>query len=230
MLGVTFDSKLKMDKSVYAIAAQAHVRVSSILRCKAFYNVDCLLRFYKCFVLSYIEHATPAVYHVNSFVLSSLDRVQHRMLEAVGLNEEDALFSSHLAPLCSRRDIALLGLLHRINLGVAPSCFDDLFYPCTSEHFPRNLRGPLIRHNRQFHDPIDASSSILHRRSIFGLIYTYNLLPQKVVDSSSVTKFQRLLQSGLKRAASSNRAEWQHLYSKCVRFCTVHDFQNLFSD
>ena len=97
---------------------------------------------------------------MNSFVLSALDRVQHRMLEAVGLNEEDALFSSHLAPLCSRRDIALPGLLHRINLGVAPSCFDDLFYPCTSEHFPRNLRGPLIQHNRQFHDLIDASSSI----------------------------------------------------------------------
>ena len=76
---------------------------------------------------------------------------------------------------------------------------------------------PLIRHDRQLHDPINASSSVMHRRSIFGLIYTYNLLPKKVVESISVKHFQRFLQEGLKCAALSDVVEWQSFYSNSNR-------------
>ena len=181
-------------------------------------------------MLSYIEQTTPAIYHATPFILSALDRVQDRMILELGMDNVTALDTANLAPLCSRRDIALLGLLHRINLGLAPNCFNNLFYPSCTDHFPRDLRCPLSRHSRQINDPIDASSSALHRRSIFGLIYTYNLLPQKVVDKSSVKKFQSLLQDALKRAASQDFSDWSLLYSTGIRRMSVETFQNLFNE
>ena len=77
----------------------------------------------------------------------------------------------------------MLGLLHRINRRWAPKVFDEFVQPANSGGFPRALRDPSRRHNRQLKDLSDGSASRQYCRSIFRLIYAYNLLPQKVVDS-----------------------------------------------
>ena len=61
LLGITFDSQLKMEHMICEMAAQGHVRISMILRRRRFYQNKTLLWFYKPFVLSYLEFATCIV-------------------------------------------------------------------------------------------------------------------------------------------------------------------------
>ena len=47
------------------------------------------------------------------------------------------------------------------------------------------------------------------KRSIYGLIYAFNMLPADVVDLASVSAFQSRLQSGVKKAIEQGVLEWQ---------------------
>ena len=76
--------------------------------------------------MSFIESGAPAYYHATPSILKMIDGVQDDFLEVVGISKKDAIFHFILAPLCTRRDIAMLGILHKIALGVAPSPFYDL--------------------------------------------------------------------------------------------------------
>ena len=49
-----------------------------------------------------------------------VDRVQRILLRELGISEVDALLNFRLAPLPSRRDMAMLGVLHKVTLGLAP--------------------------------------------------------------------------------------------------------------
>ena len=228
LLGTTFDHKLKMDQGICEIAAQSHIRISTILRCRRFYDTCTLIRFYKSFVLSFIECATPAVYHATNFALSALDRVQIRLLDELGISKELALSNFSLAPLRARRDIAMLGLIHRVILNEAPPVFQEYIYLSSSVNFPRSLRGSKLRHSKQLHDPVNSMSSSIFHRSIFGLIYAYNLFPQHVVDSSSVSIFQSYLQRGLKEAVTRSVVNWDSLFSSSFKHMSVHAYQSLF--
>ena len=140
----------------------------------------------------------------------------------------DLLLHHSLAPLRCRRDIAMLGLLQRVMMGWAPACFQQFIYASNGPSFPRSLRAPHLRHNRQINDPSDGTESRLMSRSIFSLIYTYNCLPQIVVDSSSISIFQRHLQRALISAASNGFENWQFMYSSGIRKTSVAMFQSFF--
>ena len=66
-------------------------------------------------------------YHASDMVLKKLDCIQDRMLKAAGVSEEEALTHFNLAPLSTRRGMALLGLIHRTTLGKGPHRFGELF-------------------------------------------------------------------------------------------------------
>ena len=78
---------------------------------------------YKSQGLSYAEYRTSAVYHASNSLPEQIDKVQDRLLRAGGLSRENALFEFNLAPLNARRDMAMLGLIHRCVLGVGPEHF-----------------------------------------------------------------------------------------------------------
>ena len=63
------------------------------------------------------ENSAVGVYYASDSTLAVLDSVQARFLRAVGLSEVEALCNFSFAPLKIRRDIAILGMLHRVNLG-----------------------------------------------------------------------------------------------------------------
>ena len=65
-------------------------------------------------------------------------------------------------------------------------------------------------------------------RSVLGLIYTYNLLPEYVVGSGSISTFQRKLQNGLKQAAELDAGDWQFLFRAGIKQMSVTSFQALF--
>ena len=86
-----------------------------------------------------------------------------------------------------RRDVAKLGLLHRISVGQASSQVRELF-PLAPLACPRagpatRLSNVVHRHNREF---VEARSrtEVLSRR-LFGLASSYKLLPQDVVNTAA---------------------------------------------
>ena len=230
LLGVTFDSCLSMKHAVYELAGVGHSRVTAILRLRRFHSIASVVGFYKAQVLGKLEFATPAIYHATDFILAALDRVQDRFLDAVGLSQVSALLEFKLAPLRSRRDIALLGFLHRIVLGKAPKQFSDIVHFASCPGFPRSFRDPARLHDRQLRDPFCGSESRMLQRSWLRLIYTYNLLPQAVVDHTSVSAFQKQLQIAVQNAARSEMSSWSSILRDGVRLMSVSSFQALFQD
>ena len=164
---------------------------------------------YKTHVLSDIESGTPAPYHAAPYVLNIIDRVQRRFLRELGFSEVAALNEFRLAPLEARRDMAMLGALHKITLRIAPAQLIALFFvPSATRSCHRHGRTRLrsaafatleASHDCQLHTDAHFQSSDVLLRSLFGLVRCYNTLPQQVVATKSVKDFQRSLQNGFEK-------------------------------
>ena len=210
---------------------EAGWRLQAILRPRRFFLLIELVRLYKSLVLSYIESGTAAYYHAAHSVLRPVDRVQERLLRECGLTDIEALERFKLAPLPSRRDMAMLGLLHRVVLGQAPPQLRELFpfavlTPARSNYQTR-LLSTVRRHNKQLLER--PGHTDVFSRSLFGLVSSYNLLPQHIVDTGDISKFQHVLQQGLLRAAKEGLDDWQHVLAGHVIRRQVA-FQRLFEE
>ena len=86
-----------------------------------------MIHLYKAQVLSYVEYRTVAIYHACDTHLVHIDRMQTRFLKELDVSPEQALVEFHLAPLSTRRDIAMLGMVHRAALGKGPSQLHQFF-------------------------------------------------------------------------------------------------------
>ena len=125
LLGVIFDVGLTMETALHDIAREASWRLATILRTTRYFCTRELVGLYKSRILSYIESKTAAIYHACDTHLAHLDRVQQRFLREIEVSEEEALIVYNLAPLSTRRDLAMLGLVHRTVLGVGPVQFEQ---------------------------------------------------------------------------------------------------------
>ena len=119
---------------------------------------------YKKQILPHLEYGTLAVYHAPRLFLGRIDQVQEEFLDTFDVSAREALRQLRLVPLDARRDIAMLGLIHRCVLGIGPAQFVDFFAPMRAPHFPRNCRSTRLLQNRKLHDPIDgfASNALVH--------------------------------------------------------------------
>ena len=174
---------------------------------------------YKAQLMSFIEYRTPAIYHACYSALESLDRVQSKRLEAAGMTELDALNHCHLAPLSTRRDIAILGLVHRNVLGKGPTHFCKFFRADekTREEGRGRHRMQLVEysggHWSYFMYPNSRPADYV-KHSMLGLTTVYNRLPRHVVEeSSNVASFQTALQHMVLETANAGTHNWQTLFS-----------------
>ena len=110
-----------------------------------------------------------------------------------------ALVEFHLAPLSTRRDIAMLGFIRRTALGKGPPQFQDSF----KKH----------RHDLTMHDPRRDSKSPLIKRSALGLVALYNMLPHSSRSAKSVSAFQKSLQEVVTKYAASGYPQWSDVLS-----------------
>ena len=101
----------------------------TLMRTARFYSDAEMVNLYKSQILSYVEYRTAAIYHTCESSIQRLDRVQERFLEKIGLPVDAALHEFNLAPLHSRRDIAMLGVIHRSALGRGARQFYEFFFP-----------------------------------------------------------------------------------------------------
>ena len=230
ILGVLFDCQLTMCGAAAAISREAGWRLKSLLRCRRFYSIGQLVSLYKAQILSFIESRTPTIHHAAPSVLDMIDRVQRRFLRAIGFTELEALRRFKLAPLPARRDISMLGLLYRIAHGLAPSSLSALFPFRGACTLPTSLRGE--RHNLQSLDFIERGGHTdVYKRSCYGLVTIWNMLPIEVAHAKSVKICQRCVQDALLKLAQKRDSQlnWAHFFSRNTRIMPAYMFQRLFS-
>ena len=118
----------------------------------------------------------------------------------------------NLALLSSRRHISMLGLIHKYQLGIAPTCLSSFFPRARSTlyNFSDSL-SPI--HDRQVACHVTPSRPIIFRRSVFALVRVYNKLLADVVSATIGSLFQRRLTALLKASASSDVPKRDELFN-----------------
>ena len=119
--------------------------------------------------------------------LEALNPVQRSFIHELGLADEEACLLYNLAPLEFRRDIAALGLLHKIQLGEAHADFDGIF-PKAMEAAPAQTRHGARRHGRKFIKI--TGNNYYFNQFLFGMTKVYNVFLEFVVSRPTVATFQ----------------------------------------
>ena len=215
LLGVTFDVGLIMADEIQNLCSSVSWKAASILRARRYFNTPELVNLWKSKVLSYIECRTPGIYHAADTHLKRLDSCQRHFLSDIGLSEAQSLHDFNLAPLNVRRDISMLGLIHRTLLGKGPEHFREFFRVAETTGNVQTRRRAAL-HTR----PRSNSFLEIGRRSALGLVAIYNLLPQEIVDCDSVSSFQAALQALVKVRAQASSPDWRETLSPRVPLLT----------
>ena len=204
-----------MAAAVREMVVEGRWRLRVLERSARFFDVRQLLLRYKARVLSYFEYRTPAVYHATDTVLEPLDKLQQNFLDRVGVSQVEALVEFRLAPLSCRRDMAMLGVLHRAALKEGPEHFFSFFYPSEADA-RRNTRWESRRHKFPLVEYRQGRFLEVLRRSALGLVSVYNRLPAEIVAAKTVKEFQRQLQDLLTARAMAGKQDWTDTFSPRV--------------
>ena len=126
LLGLVFDVGLRMGSAISELAREAGWRLQAVLRPRRFFSRRQTMNLYKSQVMSYLESGVSGYYHAAPSLLQAIDRIQRRLLRELGISEKDALCHFASAPGQSRREIAMLGFLHRIAMGEVEATIAEL--------------------------------------------------------------------------------------------------------
>ena len=159
---------------------------------------------YKAHVLPIAEMNNGAIYHATTTVLKRLDNTYYSFVRELNVHQSSAFMCHNLGPLEMRRDIGMLGFLHKIVLGECHPGITALFPFASSSAY---LHGD--RHNRQFQVQWDKCryQKALFGRSVLGVTCVYNRLPQSIIDSKSVQQFRHCL-TQVARDKCENGEDW----------------------
>ena len=113
IMGIDVDSKRVVSRASRQCATKAAWKTRFLLRVRRFYSFFELILLNKSHVLSYIEYRTPGLHFASTSVLDEIDQVQTMFLRQIGGSEEAAFDSFNVAPLRVRRDISMLGVIHK---------------------------------------------------------------------------------------------------------------------
>ena len=91
------------------------------------YSKKDLISQFKTHIWGIMETQNGAIFHSAEYLLEKLDSAQRRFLHELDLDEATAFMEFNFAPPTLRRDIGLLGLLHKRVLGLAHPAYEQLF-------------------------------------------------------------------------------------------------------
>ena len=101
-------------------------------------------------------------------------------------------------------------------MGIAPPQ-PQAFFPRTGATAEPYWRQRVLHwhplHTKQLGTHASFTSTQVFQRSVFGLAHCYNVLPQTVVDLTTVKSFQKHLQLALLNFAEGGTDDSQELYS-----------------
>ena len=172
LLGIEFDNKLIMNTAAHKCATSAALKTRSLLRAHRYYSTADLEIMYKSHVLSFIEYRTPGLHFASTCILKQIDDVQARFLRQINVSEESAFMHFNLAPLTARRDIAILGCIHRAARQRGPPSLWQFFRRNPAPHVSFAWRAQ--RHSFQIVEWPRGTDLQIMRRSALGMIQMYN--------------------------------------------------------
>ena len=203
------DVQLNMSEAVDSVVARARPKIKALLRSRAFYGLADLILQFKTHIWGLIEYSHGCVLHASDSALARINRLQSSFVDALGVCEEYVFLIHNFAPLELRRDIAILGFIHKRVLG---EC-----HPAIMTLLPFSSHEIAWRHTKQLETHLDSciASHALYWRSLFGLIHVFNRLPDHVVASSTVHVFQARLTEAAKKRCSSDDPQWRRSFRNC---------------
>ena len=210
LLGCLMDTKLIMKHAIDKVLSQIRPKIHAILRTRHHYDSQTLVNQFKIHIWGLMEIHNGAIFHAASSLLCRFDSVQRGFLNEIHLTESEAFLKHNFAPPILRRDIGILGLIHKRVLGLAHPIyqkllpfFGDVFgYLCGNSHSKQ-----LYGHDLSIH-----FQHSLHQRSIFGMVNVYNRLPQNVVDIDNIKSFQTVLTQMARTACENNDVMWMKIF------------------
>ena len=122
-LGAKPDANVQMGLAVRACVSQVTWELRTLTRAtRGHIDAEPILPF-KSPILFYLGYRTPAIYHAARTVLVAIDRVLTSFLRKLDISDVGAFVAFNLAPVAISGDIAMLGLVHRVVLGLGPVYF-----------------------------------------------------------------------------------------------------------
>ena len=156
-----------MANAMTDLIREMRLRIKTIMRSQRFHSVTGMVNLYNAKVRSYAEYRIAAIYHDCDTVLVPLNDLQYRFWAELELSCQDALLHFNLAPLEGRRDMAMLGLIHRCVIGRGPEHFREFFNPKDTVH--RSTKAGRLLHSRQQADIRDQPFLGIDTQSALGL-------------------------------------------------------------
>lgn len=101
-------------------ATKAAWKTRSLLRVRRFCSTYGVIPLSKAHALSYIEYITHGLHFASTSVLDKIDKVQTMFLRQIRVSDAVDFDSCNLAPLRVRRDISMLGVIHRAANSAGP--------------------------------------------------------------------------------------------------------------
>ena len=129
------DVGLSMSPAVQDILDRTRPKVKSLLRTRGMYNHTQMLDQYKTHVWNLIEYHNGVLQHACASQLQRIDSMQRGYVQELHLTEASAFIHYNFAPPSLRRDIGLLGFLHKRILGL---CHEAIvaFFPMKPHVLP----------------------------------------------------------------------------------------------
>jgi hypothetical protein len=191
LLGLMVDTDLAMESAIDLLLTKIRPKIKAILRTRGYHSVSDLIMQFKTHIWGLMEAHMGGIFHATSTRLDKIDHEQDRFLRELGISAEDAFEEFNFAPPRLRRNIGILGLLHKRVLGLCHPSFDRLLPWYSSRFEPARGHG----HNKTLygHNCEVSHCPGLFSRSIFAMVDMYNTLPQHAVDCSTVSEFQSYL-------------------------------------
>jgi len=207
LLGCRADVKLTMLPHIEYILQLARPKIKAMLRTRGMYDQASMLMQYKTHIWSIIEHHSASIRHACASSLARLDSLQRGFLNEMDMTEDAAFIFHNFAPPTLRRDIGMLGFLHKRVLG---HC-----HPALTKFLPMALGAGWHDKPLQSFDHLCPYRRELFHRSLFGMIHVYNRLPQYIVDLPTVQSFQKELTSIAKRRCENGHDDWPLSFNNC---------------
>ena len=170
LLGCTIDVDFRMHTCIDQLLARSRPESAAILRTRAYYSRSELIGQYKTHIWSLVEMHCGAYFHAATTLLDQVGQVQRSFLHSLGVSESQAFLDHNFAPCSLRRNIAVLGLLHKRVLGQCHPSFERLLPWCDP------ITGRGFGHNKQLYGHwLEATQQrALYDKSIFAMVNIYS--------------------------------------------------------
>jgi len=102
--------------------SQITPKITALLRTRAYYDLPNLIGQFKTHIWGIMEANSGGIFHACTSQLDRFDHCQQHFVEKLGSTEEAAFINNNFAPPVLRRNIGILGMLHKRVLGL---CHQD---------------------------------------------------------------------------------------------------------